>query len=222
MPEAESQSRQAVPPYVPYKTFIGFLDTLKSVGLPSHIDKDAMRSMSGANQSWLKAAMRYLNLIDSASAPTETLKLIVAADAARRKELLHGLFVVAYADLLSKVDLQNTTPTKLRAALVDMGGQGETVEKNAAFLIAMAKDAGISLSPYLLKRAAPTRRTKPARVKPREDENGRDDDVDDDDGGSTQLTPEQMLIDLLDPSEMDDDEKKAVWTLLLYLKKQAR
>jgi hypothetical protein len=38
-------------------------------------------------------------------------------------------------------------------------------------------------------------------------------------GGETPLTTSQMLLELLDPEKMTDEETKAVWTLLLYVKK---
>lgn len=39
------------------------------------------------------------------------------------------------------------------------------------------------------------------------------------DDGDTPRTASQMLLELLDPENMTDEEAKAVWTLLLYVKK---
>jgi uncharacterized protein DUF5343 len=223
MSDTASQSRQQVPPYVPYKTFLNFLDTLKSVGMPSHIDKAAMGSMSGGNQSWLKAAMRYMKLIDADGAPQASLRALVDSEGAARKSFLQDLFKRTYRELLQKVDLQNTTPSKLRQAFIELGGQGETVEKNVAFLVAFAKDADVPLSPYITKRAAPTRRAKPNRVaKVRNDGAAYDDDEGGGESDVRLVSPEQMLLDMLDPNAMEDGEKQAVWTLLLYLKKQGK
>jgi hypothetical protein len=144
--------RKPLPPYMPYRTFITFLDHLRSVAIPSHIDKGAMSSMSGAMQSWMKAALRYMALIDSDDVPQPRLRKLVQAQGDERKAMMKELFKSSYSFLDGKIDLSNTTQPKLREAIQALGAQGETVEKVMAFLVAMAKDAGVPLSPYLTKR----------------------------------------------------------------------
>ena len=153
--------RKLLPPYMPYKTFGTFMDHLAAIGMPSHIDKSVMASLSGGMQSWLRAALRYMDLIDVEGVPTPALEKLVAANGEQRKALLVALFQKTYAFLNGKVDLKNTTPVKLRQAVIDEGAQGETVEKIVAFLVAMGKDAGVPMSPLLLKRAPRRVRTKP-------------------------------------------------------------
>jgi len=171
--------RKLLPPYMPYKTFGTFLDHLAAIGMPSHIDKSVMANLSGGMQSWLRAALRYMDLIDVEGVPTPALEKLVAANGDQRKALLVALFQKTYAFLNGKVDLKNTTPVKLRQAVIDEGAQGETVEKIVAFLIAMGKDAGVPMSPLLLKRAPSVRRprTKPSRPTPAQtDDDDRDDE----------------------------------------------
>jgi len=81
---------RAIPPYVPYRTFVTFLDSLK-VGVPSHIDKSVLKSMSGGVRAWLKAALRAMRLIDAASVPQDSLHRLAAAESDLRKRLLKGL-----------------------------------------------------------------------------------------------------------------------------------
>ena len=150
--------RKTLPPYMPYRSFLTFLDHLRAVGMPSHIDKGAMASMSGAMQSWTKASLRYMRLIDADDVPDERLKKLANAQGDERKALLRELFASTYGFL--KVDLSNTTAPKLREAIAELGAQGETVEKVIAFLVAMGKDANVPLSAYLTKRAPRVRRTK--------------------------------------------------------------
>lgn len=160
MSELAQTQKQPLPPYVPYRTFTTFLDSLK-VGIPSHIDKSVMRSFSGGMQSWLKASLRTMKLMNAESVPQERLKQLVSAEGENRKAILRDLFNATYAPLLKgKIDLTTTTPQKLRSAFVELGAQGETVDKCMAFLVAMAKDAGFSLSPHLTMRASPKPRTK--------------------------------------------------------------
>lgn len=152
--------RKPLPPYLPYKTFTSFLDQLRNVGMPSHIDKSVMTSMSGAMQSWLKSALRYMRLVDADDAPDPRLVKLVNSKGDDRKAALMTLFKSSYAFLDGKVDLSNTTPQKLRTTVVDLGASGETADKIMAFMIAFGKDAGMTLSPHLLKRAAPQRRPR--------------------------------------------------------------
>ena len=129
--------------------------------MPSHIDKSVMASMSGGMQSWLKAGLRYMKLIDAHDAPTDRLEALVAAEGEQRRALLLDLFHQTYSFLQGKVDLKNTTPPKLREAINELGAQGETTEKIVAFLVAMGKEAGVQLSPLLTKRARAVRRPRP-------------------------------------------------------------
>jgi hypothetical protein len=165
MPETEQNDvKQLLPPYVPYRTFVNFLDSLHSVVMPTHIDKAVMASMSGGIQSWLKASLRSMKLIDADDVPQDRLKKLVAVQGEERKPLLIELFNVTYAPLLKgKLDLQATTSQQLKAAFADLGAQGETQDKCAAFLMALAKDAGLTLSPHL-KRITTRRRPRVQRV----------------------------------------------------------
>lgn len=172
--------RKPLPPYLPYKTFTGFLDHLRAIGLPSHIDKSVMTHLSGGMQSWLKAALRYMQLITANDEPTTRLEKLVAAQGEDRKRALADLFVHTYNFVMTKVDLKNTTPAKLRQTLMEAGAQGETLEKIVTFMVAMGKDAGVSMSPLLTKRATSVRRprTKTAtRTTPGENDDDEDDDM---------------------------------------------
>ncbi len=51
--------KQAVPPYLPFKTLIGFVDELR-VAMPQKIDRSLMKSMSGVLR---KSPDRHTNLI---------------------------------------------------------------------------------------------------------------------------------------------------------------
>lgn len=216
---AETETRPALPPYVPYRTFITFLDTVRGLGvMPSHIDKSVMSSLSGGMQSWLRASLRYMKLINAEGEPDDRLERLAFTQGDERKSQLRELFKSTYGFLNGKIDLQNTTPQKLRSAVLELGAQGETVDKILAFMVAMAKDAGVPISSLLTKRSIAPRRP---RVKPiRRDESMAADIDEEIDIRPPAVTREQILIDMLDPERMDDAEKSAVWTLLLWLKKQ--
>src|SRR5262249_45976489 len=119
--------RKPLPPYMPYRTFTTFMDHLRAVGVPSNIDKGAMATMSGAMQSWVKASLRFMALIDANDVPHERFKKLIASQGDERKVLLRELFSSTYAFLDGKVDLSNATMPKLKEAITDIGAQGETV-----------------------------------------------------------------------------------------------
>lgn len=156
------ESRQrSLPPYVPYRTFTTFVDSLRA-GMPSHVDKSVLKSMSGGVQAWLRASLRAMELIDAANVPQDALHKLATVEGAARQRLLRSLFVSTYGFVLSVMDLRAATPAKLEAAFTGTGAKGDTVRKSMAFMLAMAKDAGIELSPFLLERGAMSRRTSPA------------------------------------------------------------
>lgn len=177
--------RKPLPPYLPYKTFGTFLDHLRAIGTPSHIDKSVMSNLSGGMQSWLKSALRYMKLVTADDVPTPALEHLAHAQGDDRKAALLALFKSSYAFLNGKVDLEKTTPTQLRSAIVEFGATGDTVEKIVAFMVAMAKDAGVPMSKLLTQRAASPRR--PRRTSTTRPGNGPvpDDDEDDDNDEAT-------------------------------------
>jgi hypothetical protein len=223
MSESDRVERQPLPPYVPYKTFVNFIDGLR-VGMPSHIDRSVMKSYSGGIQSWLMSSLRFMKWIDDDGVPSERLQKLVRAEAADRKRLLADLFETTYSFLpLAGVDLKTTTPQKLDAAFGQSGAKGETIEKCIAFLKALAKDADVPISPYLKKAS---RRTRGAggsiRLLRKNQHIGHESDEGDEPPPHevSEKSSEQMLLEILDPDVMEEAEQKAVWTLLLYLKKQ--
>ena len=164
---AETERAQ-LPPYVPYRTFTTFLDHVRSLGVvPSHIDKSVMASMSGGTQAWLKASLRYMKLMDSDGVPAPQLEKLAFSEGDDRKAQLRNLFRSSFTFLDGNIDLQTTTPQKLRSAISDLGAQGETIEKIVAFMVAMAKDADMHVSTLLTKRTVRrATRQKPGRKEP--------------------------------------------------------
>jgi hypothetical protein len=162
----EPQPQTMVPPYVPYRSFRNFLDSLKQ-GIPSRIDRSVMPSMSGALQSQLAAALRSLGMITSASQPTERLTRFVNSEGPERAKLLASVLVAAYPYLFqSDFDIRSATPRMLQEKFVETGASGGTVDKCVNFFLAAAKDAALELSPHLKNmRGNRVGRTRPRLVR---------------------------------------------------------
>lgn len=213
--------RKPLPPYLPYKTFVTFLDHLRSIGVPSHIDNSVMASLAGGMRSWLKAALRYMKLVDTEDAPTPRLIKLAESEGEERKVLLLDLFKSSYSFL--KLDLKNTTPVKLKEAIVDVGATGETVEKIISFMVAMAKDAGVPLSPLLTTRAPVQRRprTKPTGSKVASMNPDEFEDDDEIPAGSLRVTKsinigngKLTLIATFNPFELSKTERDLVYKIV--------
>ena len=72
-------AKKPLPPYVPYRTFTNFLDSLKR-GIPQRIDRSLMGSTAGSLQGQLMQAFGYLNLITDDGTPTEKLEHLVTIE----------------------------------------------------------------------------------------------------------------------------------------------
>jgi hypothetical protein len=139
-----------VPPYVPYRTFRNFVDSLKQA-IPSRIDRSVMPSMSGALQGQLTAALKYLGLISDAGHPTSALSALVNSEGAERAKALRTVLVAAYPFLFdeAKFDLTAATPRLMQEQFEHAGAGGGTIAKCINFFLAAAKDADVMLSPHI-------------------------------------------------------------------------
>ncbi len=154
---------KVLPPYLSYKTFATFIEGLK-VGMPARIDRSVMKTLSGANQSWLMGALRYLKLISDDGIPTDRLRQLANSEGADRQKRLQEVARSAYAFLFRDgFHLQTVTPRQLDEAFGNAGPRGDTIRRCVTFFVALAKDAGLPLSPHIQKatrasRATPRRR----------------------------------------------------------------
>jgi hypothetical protein len=138
-----------VPPYAPYRSFRNYIDSLKQ-GIPSQIDRSVMRNMSGALQSQLSSALRYLGLVSANGQPTDRLSRIVHSEGNERATATRDIAVAAYPFLFQGFDLKTATPKMLSDKFASMNASGGTIGKCVAFFISMAKDAEIPLAPHLI------------------------------------------------------------------------
>ncbi len=162
MSEQNEVQRQLAPPYLPFATVRTFLDRLK-VGIPSRIDKSLMTSFSGAVQTNLLNALRYLGLVSSNGAPQDRLGALVNSEGAERQKLLTAVLRNAYPFLFSGFDLKATTAKHLAERFEEQGVSGGTVEKSVAFFLAAAKDADIPVSPHVKAVRGPRQPGRPRR-----------------------------------------------------------
>lgn len=152
------------PPYLPFKTFLGFIERLGEKPLPPKIDRSMMGTKSGGEQVNLIQAMKGFRLIHGDQAVAPLLGEFVAADDDRKKALVSRLVQAHYPEQM-KVSEQNGTPELLdRSFEQSFAVTGDTRRKAVTFFLQAARYAGLDLSPHF----PPTRMgsgTRPAGVR---------------------------------------------------------
>lgn len=154
----EAVEKKTIPPYVAYTTLSNFIGRFKQ-GLPSRIDRGLMGSMSGAAQSQVITAMRYLGMISENGLPTQLMKLYATGDEGERKNALGKMLVAAYPFLFDTeaFNISFATGQQLREALeANTSATGETLDRCMSFVKDAARDAGFTVSPYMTQKTSRT------------------------------------------------------------------
>ena len=146
--------RKHLPPYVSYRTFHNFVERLQQQGTPQRIDRSYWSStLSGSTGPQLMAAMRFLDLVDPNGKPTERLKLLVSADGDRRAQLVRNIAAESFSFVIkSNLDLANATYAQLEECFFNTFNLTDDVRRKCVkFFIAMAGDAGMPVSPHIIR-----------------------------------------------------------------------
>lgn len=145
-------SKKPVPPYLAYRTFVNLLNGWH-VHLPQRIDRTVLGTYAGGTQSAILSTMRSLALLHNDDTPTGTLKQLAESEGAERQKLLKQVIRTGYPFLYAQgFDLAKASPAMLTEKFAQTGASGETLNKCLSFFTAMAKDAGVSLTPFLKTR----------------------------------------------------------------------
>lgn len=162
----DDKSKKTLPPYVSYRTFRNFIDGLQ-LGIPARIDRSYWGDRySGSSGTQLMTALRFLGLIDSTSIPTTRLRQMVSAKGAQRSEVLKQIGYSAF-DFLSErsLDPRGATYAQLEEAFYNTYQvTGDVARKCIKFFISLESDAGVPLSPFIMKKTK-TMRTNSGRKK---------------------------------------------------------
>jgi hypothetical protein len=142
------EQKRNVPPYVAHKTLINFLEGLRRA-TPSRIDKSIMQSLSGAVQGQLMAALHFFALIDVGGRPSDALIALVHSEGLDRQRLFHGIVNRSYGFIFNSVDLERVTRKEIEEIFNATGVKGETLRKSIGLFLALARDAGIRMSPHI-------------------------------------------------------------------------
>jgi len=147
MASAAQPNDGTVPVYLSFATFGSAVQNLRTHGLPAKIDKTAWHSRSGADQSQILSAFKFLGLIDSDENTQEILRKLVAAKEGTQdeKSVLENILRLRYAKVF-ELDLKTDTPAALDEKIGGYGTSGATRDRAVRFFIRAALYCGIPLS----------------------------------------------------------------------------
>lgn len=217
-----------VPPYVSYKTLKAFAEDLKTHGVPTRIDRSVWGTkFSGSVGAQLMSALRFLQLIDANDEPSKDFKALVNShNTDGWAPALLPVLQSSYNPIMG-LKLDQVTPAQLAEEFKKTyKAQDAVIQKSITFFLHAAQDAGVPLSKRVLKTTRRILRPRAAvGAKKKTDDNqkppARNDGTDGAGGSTHEKSKMEALLDIFDPNNMDDEEQRAVWTLIRYLKKQS-
>ena len=185
-------TRKAKPAYVAWTTLYNFFGKLKGTVIPPTIDKSVMRGMSGASQSQIRIALRWLKLTDDNYSSRDQLEQLVLAHGTDAwQEVLGAIVRDSYSALVGDFDLQKGTGTELATRFREYGLTGATLAKAVRFYLGAMDSAEIKYSPHI---APPSVDRKRSRKKPPNDAGSGGGDVDDEDDDDDEYSGEREVV----------------------------
>lgn len=223
----------AKPPYGAYPAVRDAIAGWKEHGHPSQIDRSILPgSMSGASQSALLQALKFLGVTDESGIVTDPGKALIGAYGTERWAVeLRKLVERAYGPVLGDdFTPKDATPRLLKERLKAAGvGDGQMMDKTCRFYVRAAKDAGIEVGRFLAE--IPSSSPRPSRGTPRRSGADGDGEREQDlpPGGDAAVVPEgysQMPILfagkqpglVILPNDLTERDVKVIEAAITYLR----
>ncbi len=154
--ENKTTQKVGVPPYMSWKTFVTYLQSLRQ-NMPPVIDTSGMIQLSGSNRRFIMNALRFLKLIDDRNQPKDNLRALAETSIPNKQteyqQHLQNVLEEAYYFLFGQepFDLKTSTPAAFSAKFKREKLSGDTIRKSEKFFLDAAKDADITISPLILQ-----------------------------------------------------------------------
>ncbi len=139
-----------LPPYLTYSTWLKLIENLDKY-LPPQFDRSYWDSLkfSGSTRTTARATLSFLGLIGSNNEPTDKLQQFIDSRDDQRRTELKAIVGKAYEPIVRNLDLERATVGQLEECFRNRGAKGQLCDKCISLFLALARDAGISLSPPL-------------------------------------------------------------------------
>lgn len=152
-PEDTQDQRSKSPPTMSPVTFANFCETHRRT-LPSRIDRSLMKSNSGSDQPRILSGLQFMGLTEPSGKPTPKFERLRDVEGDDLKSAWATIIMEAYPSLFADFDLTRATQAQIEERFrEEYGITGDSVRKAVAFFLALARSAGVELSPH----AKPTR-----------------------------------------------------------------
>ncbi|MDW5443673.1 DUF5343 domain-containing protein [Polaromonas sp. SM01] len=216
------------PPLISFSSYTSFLNDLREHGaVPARIDKTLMSKASGSQSSGMIAAMKYLGQIDDLGKPSDSFKQLILASDEARPPMLSDLLKERYTFIFSdeSFDLQQGTSGQMAEKFRSLDINGSTLTKTIAFFLAMAKAAGVKVSPHIKAPSQPKGNNGAKKpLKRREDESAAvdmdDDDLDDSAHRFEIPIPGKTSVKVIVPMDLDADDWEMLQSMItVYIKR---
>ncbi|HTX20735.1 MAG TPA: DUF5343 domain-containing protein [Candidatus Aquilonibacter sp.] len=140
---------ESKPPYVAFKTFTNFIASLRQSGLPGRIDRSVFVGVSGANQSFLLATLKFFGLINNDGIPTPSFKDLVE-NPQNEKAVLSKAAKEKYDFIFDGTfNIGSATAAQLTEKFKERGIDGSTIVKAISFFTSLCEATEIKISPHL-------------------------------------------------------------------------
>jgi hypothetical protein len=155
--ESSAPLKTSTPVYAPYATLISALDNLRTHGIPSTgiIDKSLWDTQSGAVQSQLLLAFRFLGFIDDQNRVLPVLPALVKASPDERKALLKPIIEQKYQSVIS-LGLATISQGQMEEAFRKFEVSGSTLVRAIRFFVKACQECGIQISKRIADKARNT------------------------------------------------------------------
>ncbi len=222
MPNKKSEpGREPLPPYISFKTFLGFIQKLKETAVPERIDVSLLRTYSGSVGRQLIAALRYLGLIEEGGRTTEKMvPLVKAYDTSEWQEALSNVIFDAYGELTGDLNLDVATPAQLEEKFRLRGAEGEVLQKCFTFYVTAVRHAGVTLSPHIVNRPrarAERGRSRSRRLPESAAENGAVAEVPSPQAGTVRFAfpiPAKVPATILVPADLESEDWEMIDSMI--------
>jgi len=149
-----STEKKRLPPYISYRTFKAFVGRLQQQ-MPARIDRSYWsETLSGSNGIQMMAAMRFLGLLDELGKPTFYLKQLTGAKSDQQAAVMADIARNSYG-FVFKLPSYNKDATYDQLVECFEGSfqlKADVLRKCIKFFVSMTADAGIALSPFMVKK----------------------------------------------------------------------
>lgn len=140
------------PPYIPWKSFIGYLDALKKTTVPHTLDNTARpQTMAGGLWNQLVSALQFLGLVKANKEAEDSLsKLVKSHGTPEWKVAVKDFLLPPYKRIIGDLPIESATTGQLEKRFHENGRvDGQLLEKSIRFYLHALKDGGVKYSSYL-------------------------------------------------------------------------